>query len=488
MKGVGKMADNVNDSEDLSERSPWQYITRGMWRTPLGLFGLVLTMVSITLMVVGVAFDLLGFIKNPYANLFTYLVLPGGMVTGLVIIPIAAFLRRRQWHKFGITREHLRIDLSNKKHRKALVIFVVLSVVNISILGLIGYEGYNFTESPTFCGKLCHQVMAPEYTVYKRSPHANVEFVECHIGPGAAWFIRAKISGLRQVVGVMTDSYSRPVPAPIEHLRSARDTCENCHWPDKFYGKKVKTIKHFSNDDQKSPEVTNIVLHIGGRNPATGAFEGIHWHVSNGVEIKYLAADDKRTQVARVKVKRPDNTRDEFVKADIKVPGEKTDDWRTMDCTDCHNRPGHKYDMPEDVVDFGLSSKKINPNIPGIREDAFTVLTTKYADRAEAEKKIASDLLVLQSKRDPKNVKKYKEDIKAAGSYLVKGYLGNVWPKMNIFWGTYQNRLGHKSEDYGNYKYASSDYGCFRCHDDEHETNSGKTISQNCDFCHDDPE
>ncbi len=481
------MADNVNSTEK-ADRGPWQYIIRGMWRTPLGLFGVLLTTISITLMVVGLVFDLLGFIENPYANLFTYLVLPGGMLTGLAIIPIAAWLRRRQWHKFGISREHLHINLSDKKHRKGLVIFVVLSVVNISILGLIGYEGYHFTETPTFCGKVCHQVMEPEYTVYKRSPHAKVACVECHIGPGAEWFVRSKISGLRQVVAVMTNSYSRPIPSPVEHLRPARDTCENCHWPDKFHGKKVKSIKHFTNDDQKNPEVTDIALHIGGRNPETGAFEGIHWHVSDGVEIQYLAADDKRTQIARVKVKRPDNTRDEFVKADIEVPEEKADNWRVMDCIDCHNRPTHIYDMPEDVVDFGLLSKRINSDIPGIREDALAVLTAQYASQEEAAEKIGPDLLALQYKRDPQNVAKYKEDIKKAGIYLTEKYLGNVWPRMNVFWGTYQSHLGHRSEDYGGYKYASADFGCFRCHDEEHENNSGESIPQNCDLCHDEPE
>jgi len=481
------MADNVNSTEK-ADRGPWQYIIRGMWRTPLGLFGVLLTTISITLMVVGLVFDLLGFIENPYANLFTYLVLPGGMVTGLAIIPIAAWLRRRQWHKFGISREHLHINLSDKKHRKGLVIFVVLSVVNISILGLIGYEGYHFTETPTFCGKVCHQVMEPEYTVYKRSPHAKVACVECHIGPGAEWFVRSKISGLRQVVAVMTNSYSRPIPSPVEHLRPARDTCENCHWPDKFHGKKVKSIKHFSNDDQKNPEVTEIALHIGGRNPETGAFEGIHWHVSDGVEIQYLAADDKRTQIARVKVKRPDNTRDEFVKADIEVPEEKAENWRVMDCIDCHNRPTHIYDMPEDVVDFGLLSKRINSDIPGIREDSLTVITAQYASQEEAAEKIGPELLALQYKRDPQNVAKYKEDIKKAGIYLTEKYLGNVWPRMNVFWGTYQSHLGHRSEDYGGYKYASADFGCFRCHDDEHENNSGESIPQNCDLCHDEPE
>jgi hypothetical protein len=459
-----------------------------MWRTPLGIFGALLTTVSITLMVVGLAFDLLGFVENPYANLVTYLILPGGMVTGLILIPIAAWLRRRQWHKYGISREHLRIDLSDKRHRKGLLVFVVLTVINLSILGLVGYEGYHFTESPTFCGKVCHKVMEPEYVVHDRTPHANVACVECHIGPGAEWFIRSKISGLRQVIGITTGSYHRPIPAPVEQLRPAKDTCENCHWPARYFGNKVKEIKHLSNDDQKNPEVTRLVLHLGGRNPRTGKFEGIHWHMADGVKIEYLAADEKRTQIARIRVKRPDNTRTEYVKADIKVPGERSDKWRVMDCIDCHNRPTHIYDLPEDVIDFGLMNGKINPDIPGIREDAMTVITAKYKSQEEAAKKITPALLDLQKKRNARVAARYKADIEKAGAYLTKKYLGNVWPRMNVFWGTYPSHLGHRSEDFGGYKYANPAYGCFRCHDDEHEDNSGNTIPQNCDLCHDEPE
>jgi len=487
------MSENEKDSNvsksGRGERNPWNYIIRGMWRSPLGLLGVALTTISITLMVVGLVFDLLGLISNPYANVFTYMVLPGGMITGLVMIPLAAFLRRRQWHKFGIPREHLHVNLSDPKHRKFLIGFIVLTVINVSVLGVIGYEGYHFTDSPYFCGMVCHQVMAPEYTVYQRSPHAKVACVECHIGPGAQWFVKAKISGLRQVAAVLTDSYSKPIPAPVEHLRPARDTCEDCHWPEKFHGKKVKTIKHFTNDNQTEPSSTEIALHIGGRNPETGKFEGIHWHVSDNVKVEYLATDEKRTNIAKVRVTRPDGTHDEFVKSSIEMPEGEEGEWRTMDCIDCHNRPTHIYDLPSDVVDFGLLSKDINGDIPGIREDALTALTAEYATRDEAAEKIGPALRELQYQRNGEEIDKYRDDIEKAGLYLVDGYMANVWPETKVEWGTYQSHLGHRSEDYGGYLFAAGEsFGCFRCHDEEHENNSGKVISQDCSLCHDEPD
>ena len=463
-------------------RGPWGHIIRGMWRTPLGMFGVVLTTVSITLMILGMIVDALGIVHNPYVGIVTYMLLPGGMIMGLAIIPISAYVRRRQYHKYGIVKEHLQINLSDHKHRSFIIGFIILTVVNITILVLVGYEGYHFTDSPYFCGMVCHDVMAPEYTAYQRSPHVKVACVECHIGPGAEWFVQAKISGLRQVLAVMADSYSRPIPAPVEHLRPARDTCEQCHWPDKFHGKKIKIFTHFTNNDQVNPEVNEMALHIGGHNPQTAEFEGIHWHVSKDVEVSYLAADRKRTQVARVRVKRPDGSEEEFVKEDIELPeGEEAPEWRVMDCIDCHNRPTHIYDMPDEVVDFGLLSKQINSEIEGIREDSLIALKRDYPSREEAESKIGEHLLALQKLRGEEQAKKYEEDIRKVGEYLVESYLNNVWPKMNVTWGTYPGHLGHQHFD-------ETGFGCWRCHDDEHESESGNYIKMDCDLCHDEPE
>ena len=459
-------------------RSGWGHIIRGMWRTPLGVLGVAITTVSITLMLAGLVIDILGLVDKPYAAILTYMILPGGMVTGLLLIPLAAYLRRREWHKFGLSKDHLVINLSDHKHRRFVVVFFALTVVNFVILGVIGYEGYHFTDSPYFCGMVCHEVMAPEYTVYQRSAHAKVACVECHIGPGAEWFVQAKISGLRQVAAVMTGSFSRPIPAPVTHLRPARDTCEHCHWPEKFHGKKVKIFNHFTNDNQKTPETTEISLHIGGRNPKTDVFEGIHWHVSKDVEVRYLAANEKRTEIAKVQVHRPDGSEQEFVKEGVEI--EEGGGWRTMDCIDCHNRPTHTYDKPADRVDFGLLSKKINPEIPGIREDSLTIITKKYASREEAALQMGDDLLALQAKRSKKQAEKYKDAILDSADFLLDAYLGNVWPAMNIEWGTYKSHLGHQEADAG--------FGCWRCHDEEHQTTTGEVISQDCSLCHDEPE
>ncbi|MGW8194521.1 MAG: cytochrome C, partial [Desulforhopalus sp.] len=282
-----------------------------------------------------------------------------------------------------------------------------------------------------------------------------------------------------QVKAVIEGSYSTPIPAPVEHLRPAQDTCEECHWPEKFHGKKVKQFISYTNNDQKNPYIQDIALHIGGRNPVTDTFEGIHWHVSNNVKVEYESLDDKRTSIGRIKVTKPSGVTEEyFLEWATAERGEGK--WRTMDCIDCHNRPTHVYDVLQEKIDFGLYSKKIDPAIPGIREDSFTVLQKEYASRQEAKEQIVETLLSLQAKRHGTDfVAENEESLIGSGNYLLDAYMDNVWPKMKVTWGTYKGHNGHQNADEG--------YGCFRCHDEVHETEFGKTISQSCDLCHDQP-
>ncbi len=468
---------------DIPPRGLWENCLYSMWHTPLGLFGLATTIISIVLMMISLTIDMLGLVHNAYFAAFSYMILPMFMILGLVVIPLACYIHSRRWFRASLGAElsdkALCIDLSNLRHRKYLLGFVALTVINMSILTIIGYEGYEFSDSPYFCGQLCHKVMAPEYTAYLRSPHARVRCVECHIGPGVSWYVKAKISGLKQVVAVITGDYPRPIPTPLEHLRPARDTCEQCHWPDKFSGKKVLTFYSFTDKDQIHPQKEVIALHIGGRNPYTGKFEGIHWHVSKDVKVEYLALNRQRTKIGTVKVTLPNGVTEVFYSDEVPAKGQKGT-WRTMDCLDCHNRPAHNFDRLDDRVDFGLMSKDIDPLIPGIRADSLTVLTKKYASRAQAKKQIVVTLMDLQAKRNGAAfVQKHSAQIVKSGQFLLTSYLRNIWPAMNLTWGTYKSQLGHRDADAG--------YGCWRCHDDEHKTKFGKVISQNCDLCHDEP-
>ena len=458
----------------------WQEQLGVSWKTPMGLFGVGLTTICFTLLILGLSAHISGLIENHYAAIITFMIFPTGIVFGLLLIPLSFYMRRKRWFRKSLIASSMIIDFGKKVHRRAVVVFLVLSVVNITIFGLVIYEAYHFTESDYFCGVVCHQVMAPEYTAYQRSPHAKVGCVECHIGSGADWYVKAKLSGLRQVKATFDGNFSKPIPAPVQHLRPARDTCEACHWPEKFHGKKIKQFISYTNEDQLEPTIDDIALHIGGRNPHTDTFEGIHWHVSNDIKVEYFSLNEKRTSIGKIRVTKPSGITEEYNNGSTDADAEEGAHWRTMDCIDCHNRPTHVYEDLEQKIDQGLYSKKLEPTLPGLREDSFTVMETEYSSRDEAKEQIVENLMSLQAKRNGTDfVAENETQLIASGNYLLDIYMGNVWPNMNVTWGTYKGHNGHL--------YADDGYGCFRCHDDEHETEFGKTISQDCAQCHDEP-
>jgi nitrate/TMAO reductase-like tetraheme cytochrome c subunit len=451
------------------------------WRTPLGFVGICLSTVFITLTVLGLIGHLSGLLSNRYVSIFTFVFFPVMMLFGLALIPLSCLFRRKKWFKTSfINPEHLKIDLTDSQHRKGIFVFLVLTVINATVLMLVVYEGYNFTDSSYFCGVVCHQVMDPEYTAYQRSPHAKVPCVSCHIGPDAGWYVQSKLSGLKQIKSIFTGDFNRPIHTMTKELRPSRDTCESCHWPEKFHGKRVKKFIRFTNDNLSSPIIQEITLRTGGRNPVNGAFEGIHWHISQDVKVEYQALDEEHTTITRVRVTKPDGIVEEYSSEDALPAQTIAPEWRTMDCIDCHNRPTHVFDDLERVVDFGLYSKKISPFIPGIREDSIAILQKKYASRDQAAEQITTDLVKRVARRHGEDFTvRHEKELLRSGSFLLVAYLNNVWPEMRVSWGTYRQHIGHKN--------AAEGYGCFRCHDNKHISKSGKVIGQSCTLCHDQP-
>ena len=96
----------------------------------------------------------------------------------------------------------------------------------VVISAVLSYRAYQFTDSVAFCGATCHTPMKPEYTAYQDSPHARVPCVGCHVGPGATWYVRSKLSGTYQVYAVFRDVYPRPITTPISDLRPVQQACE----------------------------------------------------------------------------------------------------------------------------------------------------------------------------------------------------------------------------------------------------------------------
>ena len=188
------------------------------------------------------------------------------------------------------------IDLKLPVVRRTLEYVATATVLNLLILGTASYRGVAYMDSTTFCGKTCHTVMDPEYTAYQNSPHSRVACVDCHIGPGAGWFVKSKLSGLRQVFAVTFHTYSRPIPSPVKYLRPARETCEQCHWPQRFTGDKFLVNTSYKDDEKNTPQTDVLLLKVGGRTWQGSV--GIHGHhLADNARIRYISTDAERQTI-----------------------------------------------------------------------------------------------------------------------------------------------------------------------------------------------
>ncbi len=436
-------------------------------------FGVLLTTVSAVLFLVLFVWDFFGLHSNPYLGIISFLLLPAVFVLGLVLIPVGIVLenRRRLAGRPAATHAWLKFDLNDPGQRSLATAALGLTIVNVVIVGLAMYKGLEYMDSVSFCGQVCHTVMEPEYTAYLDGPHARVKCVECHIGPGAPWFVKSKVDGLRQVWAVTFNTYERPVPSPVHDLRPARDTCEHCHWPEKFTGDVVRQFVSYSDDEANTEAVTELQLRVGGGGWRHGGPNGIHWHTASNLKVEYIAADDNREQIPWVRLTAPDGQVTEFVVAGVSRESLAGREVRTMDCVDCHNRPSHRFaPSPERAVDAALANGLLPRDLPFMRREAVAALTQQYPDRATAFAMFDQRIRAFYA-GNPAGATPGHVDRAVAG--LQRVYASNVFPAMNVTWGTHLNHLGHTDSP-----------GCFRCHDEAHESADGRTISQDCTLCH----
>jgi hypothetical protein len=463
--------------------SNWRERARG-WATPLlalggnplTLLGAVFTTSAGVTLVGFWGFELLRQRQgSTYAGIIGNLVLPAIFALGLALMPLGALWRRWRLRRKGVPPPPLgRLSLADPTFRRGALLVAIATSLNVIILGTASYQGVQHMDSVQFCGQTCHTVMEPEYAAYVDSPHSRVACVECHIGAGAPWFVRSKLSGTRQIFAVAFGTYSRPIPSPVRHLRPARETCEHCHWPARFVGDKFVVRTKYADDEANTALRTVLILKIGGRNFRGSA--GIHGRHLDAVErIEYLTTDEKREVIPRVKYRDDDGRTVEFVAAEPPPkPGQAgVGEWRKMDCMDCHNRPTHAFEMPESAVDHAMTDGRISVTLPFVKKKAVELLRGDYPDHAAAKRRIAEALGAYYRTAYPQIWEERRALVEAAAEQIALIYAKNVFPSMKVTWGTYLNHIGHKDSP-----------GCFRCHDESHQSADGRTITQDCSACH----
>jgi hypothetical protein len=162
-----------------------------MKRHPLSLLGAGVVTLSAVVFLFAFLLDLFGLHTNPYMGIVLFLIIPAIFVAGLLMIPLGIWLARRRAAKGLEPRHWPRLDLNDPAQRRTTLVVAALTLVNVMIVSLAAVRGIEFMDSPEFCGQVCHTVMQPEFAAYQDGPHSRVRCVDCHIGPGAPWFVKS---------------------------------------------------------------------------------------------------------------------------------------------------------------------------------------------------------------------------------------------------------------------------------------------------------
>jgi NapC/NirT cytochrome c family, N-terminal region len=447
--------------------SPIFYLSRNT----LSLVGVVLATSLFFTMLVFYIGSSMGAGTNPYVGIIMFLVFPGIFVFGLLLIPAGMLLKHRRESRQGtLPGQYPRLDFNHPDLRRLFSFIVLATAINGIVVINASYRGVEYMDSVTFCGQACHSVMAPEYTAYQNSPHARVSCVQCHIGPGASWVVRSKLAGLRQILAVSRNTFSRPIPTPIDDLRPARETCEQCHWPSKFTGSLLSVRPKFAEDEKNTASKTVLLLKVGG---GTARGRGIHSaHLDLAREITYLATDAQRQEIPWVRYVSAGGESREYAAPDWDKDFSKGE-LRVMDCMDCHNRPTHTFQLPEQALDDALASGRLDASLPFLKKKAVELLKQPYPSQDAAAAGISRALADYYRETYPEVWNRQRESVDLAAGVLREIYRDNVFPEMKVDWGSYPNNLGHMNFP-----------GCFRCHDDNHLNAQGTALTQDCGTCH----
>ena len=448
---------------------------RALIANPISIIGLALATVALGNILFLFFIDMTSDHPSPYVGILAYMVAPAFLALGLLLTVFGAFFSRRKRQQTAGGASYFRLDFSDPSQRGAVALFLAFIIVFVGMSVIGSYKAYTFTDSVGFCGQLCHSVMAPEFTAYQQSPHARVACVDCHVGAGATWYVKSKLSGARQVFKTALNTFPRPIPTPVHNLRPAADTCETCHWPKKFYGAQLKVFNHFGSDEKNTPRQIRLLISTGGGDPSTGEPEGIHWHMNIANQINYVATDEERQNIAYIQARDMQGRVTEYFAKDSKLTKEQiaSSPKRRMDCIDCHNRPTHIYVPPDTSVDRSFAAHRLDITLPFLKQQSVAALTGTYANTDAAMQGIAKTIEDFYASKYPDISQSKQPEIRSAVGEIQRIYKLTFFPEMKLDWRTHPNNIGHL---YFN--------GCFRCHDGQHVSPEGKVIPKGCNTCH----
>lgn len=461
----------MDEETDAVQKTP------SLFHNYISLVGAAIVLACLASILLLFLIEITGTNTTPYIGIFAWVILPSILVFGLIVIGIGVMVQRRRRRSLSHSEiaAYPTIDLNDPRRRRFFLIFVALTFVFVSVSAFGSYRAFEHTESVAFCGQTCHTVMKPEFVAFQNSPHARLRCVDCHVGSGAEWYVRSKFNGVHQLYAVTFGTYEKPIKTPVENMRPARDTCAQCHWPDKFWGTQLKAFNEYAYDEKNTLRQIRMLINVGGGSPNTGPVSGIHWHMNLANEITYLATDDQRQIIPWVQAKDRNGNLTVYVAGNAQLPLDQMEraPKRRLDCIDCHNRPAHIYNPPDVSLDTAFGAERLDVSLPYLKRQAVEILSKPYASNDEALKSIASGIDGYYRANYSALYQQKRASIDGAIAEIQRIYQTNFFPEMKTDWQAHPNNIGHLRSS-----------GCFRCHDGEHVSNAGKVIRNDCNICH----
>ena len=448
----------------------------GLFRNYISLIGAAVALACLASILLLFLIEITGRRNSPYIGIFAWVIIPAILVCSLIAIGVGiVYERRRRNVSVDGAVTYPSIDLNDPRRRKFFLIFLGLTFLFVSASAFGSYQAYEHTESVSFCGQTCHTVMKPEFVAFQNSPHASLSCVDCHVGEGARWYVKAKLNGVHQLYSVTFGTYDRPIKTPVANMRPAKDTCAHCHWSQKFIGAKLKAFDRYAHDQNNTRRQIRLLMNVGGGSSESGPVNGIHWHTNPANEISFISTDAQRQTIPWVQLKDSNGNVTVYVAGDAQLTPEQIASAakRRMDCIDCHNRPAHIYNPPDVALDTAFAANRLDISLPYLKRQAVAALSKTYTTNDEAVQTISAGLGDFYRTNYAQLYSEKRASVDGAIAEVQRIYQRNFFPEMKTDWQAHPNNIGHLRSS-----------GCFRCHDGEHKSNDGKVIRNDCNLCH----
>jgi hypothetical protein len=365
------------------------------------------------------------------------------------------------------------VSIFNKRN---VLIGLLLFGFAFVVVGALSVVGWEYSNSDDFCANACHQVHPQEPVAHQLSQHANVKCVECHIGRTNFFESALEKSGHMAHAWSLLVGYERPTHS--KSLDSGK-ACESCHPRTTHRNNTVRVIRHYDDDKKNTERKTTLIMRLLGRNFGRQQSLGLNWHASGNVH--YRADDPQGLDIKWVEATPPDGAKRVYEDVRETAKGHNSEvqsgDVKTMDCSTCHNRVGHPFPNPENVVEAALSNGTLSKELPYIKNHMNALLEQDFATEEEARvqvRKAAEDYLEKYPDLKVKGVTDLREYLLAGEDRMVDLKVRSRFLEAeNVNWESFSDHTGHKDGP-----------GCFRCHNGRLQTAEGIPIPVNCTACH----